>query len=390
MHRAFLIIMDGVGYGSAPDSSLYGDDGANTLGHIASAAGPLNLPVLQSLGLANIAPLDGIQPVSAPRAVHGLLREQSAGKDSITGHWELCGVINKIPFPTYPDGFPNEVVNLVKQVSGRDILGNIAASGTEIMDRLGGEHLRTGSLILYTSADSVLQILAHEEYVPLDELYRVCEEVHAALKPPHRVGRVIARPFVGEEGAFERTLNRKDFAVEPVADTILDQMQVAGIPVTGIGKVGTLFAGRGFNSQEKTGTNALGMAATLKRIQGDEPGLTFVNLPDFDNLWGHRNDPEGFARGLEEFDHGLGEWMDHLGEDDLMILTADHGNDPCHPGTDHSREYVPLLAIKGSTRTGKPVGIRNFSDVAATLAEHFAIEWNGPGKSFLHLLKHST
>ncbi len=386
MRRAFLVILDGVGFGPAPDSSSYGDDGANTLGHVAEYAGSLHLPNLQALGLANIAPLAGLQPVNEPRAVHGLLREHSAGKDSVTGHWELCGVINEIPFPTYPAGFPPEIVDLVREVSGREILGNAAASGTEIMERLGGEHVRSGALILYTSADSVLQLLAHEDIVPLDELYHICQELRDRLQPPHRVGRVIARPFIGKEGAFERTANRKDFAVEPTADTVLDKLQERKIPVYGVGKVGTLFAGRGFTSQEKTATNALGIEATLRRMASDETSLTFTNLLDFDTLWGHRNDPAGFASGLEEFDKGLARWLEALRPDDLLIITADHGNDPLHPGTDHSREQVPLLAMYGRGSSGTGIGTRNFSDVAATLAEFFELEWSGPGDSFLTIL----
>jgi phosphopentomutase len=386
MRRAFLIILDGVGYGSAPDSSLYGDDGANTLAHVASAAGPLHIPVLQSLGLANISHLDSVDPIDRPRAVHGLLREHAAGKDSVAGHWELTGVITEVPFPTYPDGFPEDVVDLVKRISGREIIGNVAASGTEIMERLGGEHIRTGDLILYTSADSVLQILAHEEVVPLEELYRICEQIHLQLENPHRVGRVIARPFIGREGAFERTTNRKDIAQEPIADTILDKLVKQQIPVYGIGKVGTLFANRGFSTQEKTGNNELGMAATVRRIRGAEGGLTFTNLLDFDTHWGHRNNPEGFARGLEAFDNELGGWLNELKSDDLMIITADHGNDPTYPGTDHTREQVPLLAFFGGGSSGQQREIGNFSDVAATLAEFFNLDWDGPGTSFLTTL----
>ncbi len=386
MRRAFLIILDGVGFGSAPDSSLYGDDGANTLAHVASVAGPLGIPNLQSLGLANIAALPSVDSVENPRAVHGLLREHGEGKDSVTGHWELCGVLNETAFPTYPNGFPEDVVDLVKRISGREVIGNIVGSGTDIMDQLGAEHVDTGALILYTSADSVLQILAHEEIIPLDELYRICDQIHQQLEDPHRVGRVIARPFVGENGQFIRTSNRKDFAQEPIRATILDKLTDAGIPVHGVGKVGTLFANRGFSTQEKTATNELGIAATLERIHANDSSLTFTNLIDFDMQWGHRNDPEGFARGLESFDVGLGQWLKALRPDDLMIITADHGNDPTYPGTDHTREYVPLLAMRGSGSSGQSLGKLDFSDVAASLAEFFGLEWDGPGTSFLATL----
>lgn len=384
MRRAFLVVLDGVGIGTAPDSVEYGDDGADTLGHVLSDGPSVSLPTLSALGLGRIRPLRGVPEVEQPGASFGTMREVSAGKDSVTGHWELTGVVGEHPFPTYPDGFPPEIVELVEEVSGRRTLGNEAASGTEIMERLGGEHLRTGALILYTSADSVLQLLAHEQVVPLPELYRICTELRERLLPPHNVGRVIARPFIGEEGAFVRTANRKDFALEPTAVTVLDRLVESGIPVRGIGKVDTLFAGRGFSDARRTPDNAAGIAATLEQIQSSEPGLTFTNLLDFDTLWGHRNDVHGFARGLVEADRGIASWLEALRPDDILILTADHGNDPTYPGTDHTREFVPLLALLGRSGTGSDLGERNgFMDVAATLAEWFGIDWDGPGRSFL-------
>lgn len=376
--------MDGVGVGGAPDASLYGDAGSDTLGNLARHHHGLTLPTFQKLGLGNLSDIEGVSQVENALACTGRLQEVSAGKDSVTGHWELCGVVTEHPFPTFPDAFPPEIVKLVEDVSGRQVIGNEVASGTEIMDRLGGEHVRTGALILYTSADSVLQLLAHEEVVPLEELYRICETIHQRLEPPYRVGRVIARPFVGEEGSFVRTANRKDFAVMPPVDTLLDRLVAAGFPVAGIGKVDTLFAGRGFTSAEHTKNNADGIDRTLEHLRTQESGLTFTNLLDFDTQWGHRNDTEGFREGMVELDERLPEWLAALRPDDLLILTADHGNDPTTPSTDHSRENVPLIAVFGKGSAGRHLGIRKgFMDVAATLAEHFGIAWDGPGESFL-------
>lgn len=385
--RAFLIVLDGVGVGRAPDAALYSDEGSDTLGNLARESGGLVLPNLQRLGLGNLSAIEGVQPVPNPVANHGRMQEISAGKDSVTGHWELAGVVTDTPFPTYDNAFPPEVVELVEEVAGRGVIGNEVASGTEIMDRLGGEHVRSGKLILYTSADSVLQLLAHEEVVPLEEQYRICAEIRERLEPPHNVARVIARPFLGEEGNFERTPNRKDFALTPHAPTILDLLHDAGMPVHSIGKVDTLFDGRGFSGGTKTKNNADGIARTLQRIQSDEAGLTFTNLIDFDMLWGHRNDVDGFRAGLEELDRALPAWLESLKDDDLMIITADHGNDPTTPSTDHSREHVPLLAWVGRGGDGRDLGRREgFMDVAATLAQWFGMDWRGPGTSFLAAL----
>jgi phosphopentomutase len=381
--RAFLVVLDGVGVGNAPDAYLFGDEGSDTLGNLARHHGGLSLPNLQNLGLGNLTQIMGVDPVENPIANHGRLEEISSGKDSIAGHWEICGLHTEIPFPTYADAFPVDVVSMVEEICGKSILGNEVASGTEIMDRLGDEHVRTGKLILYTSADSVLQLLAHEDVVPLEELYRICKEIHRRLKPPHRVGRVIARPFISSDGKFTRTSNRRDYAVTPPKDTILNKLQNAGYEVVGIGKVDTLFAGKGFSKAIKTKNNNMGIDQTLELITEFENGLVFTNLLDFDAEWGHRNDVDGFKKGMEEFDTRFPEWLNSLYEDDLMIITADHGNDPTTPSTDHSREHVPLLAWLGRGGNGKNLSIRyGFMDVAATIADHFRVTWDGPGKSF--------
>ncbi|MBZ0263301.1 phosphopentomutase [bacterium] len=382
--RLFLVILDGVGIGEAPDASSYGDVGSDTLGNLSRAVDGFRLPNLERLGLGNIATLEGMQRISHPTGFYGKMEPRSAGKDSITGHWEICGVKLDKPFPVFPNGFPYEVISLVENVSNRGVIGNEVASGTEIMARLGSEHVKTGSLILYTSADSVLQLLAHEEVVPLSELYRICEEIHQVLKPEHRVARVIARPFLGKDGEFVRTPNRKDFALEPPGVTILDKLCEENIPVAGIGKVDTLFAGRGFSSAQHTKGNSHGMKLLLESIQNREEGLVFCNLIDFDMEWGHRNDVAGFNKGLEAFDEFLPTMLNAAQPEDVFIVTADHGNDPTTPSTDHSREYVPLLAWKGKGgQTGDSLGERKgFSDIAATIADYFDISWAGIGNSF--------
>ncbi|MFH0881473.1 MAG: phosphopentomutase [bacterium] len=384
LRRAFLVVMDGVGVGNAPDASAFGDEGSDTLGNLSRAVGGLRLPTFQKLGLGNLAVIEGVPPVQSPLAAYGRLQEVSSGKDSINGHWELCGLPTELPFPTYSNAFPADVVELVRRISGRGVIGNEVASGTEIMARLGGEHVRSGDLILYTSADSVLQILAHEEVVPLDELYRICEDIHKALPPKHRVGRVIARPFVGEDGAFVRTANRRDYAVEPPADTVLDVLHRAGVPVHGVGKVDTLFAGRGYATATHTKDNRQGFDLTLEKINTMDRGLVFTNLLDFDTQWGHRNDIPGFHKGMEELDQWLPSWLEALKPGDLMLMTADHGNDPTTPSTDHSREHVPLLAILEGGVQGVDLGLRlGFMDAGATIAEFFDVPWAGAGKSFL-------
>ncbi len=382
-----MIVLDGVGVGRAPDADLYGDQGSDTLGNLARWAGGLTLPNLQRLGLGNLHDIPGVSAVDNPSACYGRMEERSAGKDSIDGHWEMCGVITEVAFPTFPNAFPQEVVDLVEEVAGKPVLGNEVASGTEIMARLGEEHLKTGRLILYTSADSVLQLLASEDVVPLEEQYRICQEIHNRLEPPYRVARVIARPFVGQPGNFQRTANRKDFAVEPHGVTIADALTEAGIPVHGIGKVDTLFAGRGFTTATHTKNNADGINRIREQLAQLDSGFVFANLLDFDQAWGHRNDCPGFKGGLEELDRTVPTWLEQVKQGDLIMMVADHGNDPTTPSTDHSREHVPLLAWLGGNSEGVDLGLRNtFADVAATLADYFDLNWSGPGQSFLSQL----
>ena len=369
--RTILLILDSVGAGAQPDSAEYGDPGANTLLHVAQGAGGLAVPNLAALGLGRILMLPGVPPAKAPEASWGLLRSATKGKDTIAGHWEMMGVLLKEPFALYPDGFPPKIIEPFLARTGRSgCLGNRAASGTTIIEELGDEHVATGKPIVYTSADSVFQIAAHEEVIPLEDLYALCRGAREILDP-FRVGRVIARPFVGESGAYRRTPNRKDFPMEPAGETVLDRLAASGIPVTGVGKIGNIFAGRGITRSIHTRNNAEGMAATLEAVRRDERGLIFVNLVDFDMLFGHRNDVAGYARSLEAFDRDLGPLLDALDEDDLLLITADHGCDPTLPGTDHTREAVPLLA-KGPGLAPTDLGVREtFADVGATVIDHF-------------------
>lgn len=345
--RCLLITLDGVGCGALPDAGQFGDEGVNTLAHVAEAAGGLRLPNLGALGLGNILPLAGVPPVPRPQAMFGKLREQSRGKDTTVGHWELMGVVTKKPFPVYPEGFPPEVIRSFEQATGRGVLGNITASGTRIIDELGEEHLRNGSLIVYTSADSVFQIAAHEEIVPPDELYEYCRQAREILRGEHEVVRVIARPFTGEKGSFIRTSGRRDFSLVPPR-TYLNILAELGVPVHGVGKISQIFAGSGVRYEHKTGGNAEGLEKTISLMRELEEGLVFTNLVDFDMLFGHRNDPAGFAKALEEVDAAVPELIASCGEKDLLVITADHGCDPLAAGTDHTREYIPLLARLGS------------------------------------------
>ncbi|HHT26794.1 MAG TPA: phosphopentomutase [Firmicutes bacterium] len=383
--RAILLVLDSVGVGELPDAAEYGDVGSNTLGNTAKAVGALRLPNLERLGLGNIIPIQGVRAVTRPLASYGKMTELSAGKDTTTGHWELCGIVSYQPFPTYPQGFPPQVITAITAATGYGVLGNKAASGTEIIQELGTEHMATGKLIVYTSADSVLQIAAHEQIVPLDELYRVCTVIRELMQGEHGVGRVIARPFVGEPGGFTRTPNRRDFSLEPPQDTILDKLTAAGYPVWAVGKIEDIFAGRGINRAVHTKNNQDTVNATLTYMRElQQPGLIFANLVDFDMLWGHRNDPQGYARGLEAFDARLSELLQALLPDDLLLIVADHGCDPTTDSTDHSREYVPLLAYRHNASHGDDLGIRStFADVAASLAALFQVDNPGPGVSFL-------
>ncbi|HYD54950.1 MAG TPA: phosphopentomutase [Gemmatimonadaceae bacterium] len=380
--RAAIIVLDGVGIGAAPDAASYGDVGSDTLGNIARRLGGLDLPNLQRAGLGNAAPLEGMAPVDMPGAAHGVLSPRSAGKDSTTGHWEIAGVWLDRPFPTYPQGFPAEVVEEFARRTGRSVIGNVVGSGTAIVDEYGEEHQRTGSWIVYTSADSVFQIAAHEGTVPLAELYRACAIAREMLVAPHDVSRVIARPFQGEPGWYRRTANRRDFSIAPPAETLLDALADAGIERAGVGKVDDLFAGRCIASRH-TKDNGEGIREVAWWLQKAPSGLLFANLVDFDQLFGHRNDVPGFYRALREFDDALPGLLALLREDDLLFLTADHGNDPTTASTDHARERVPLLAFGPSIRP-VALGVRDtFSDLGATVGEWLGVTYRGRGRSFL-------
>jgi phosphopentomutase len=386
VRRAAIIVLDGVGIGAAPDAALYGDVGSNTLGNVARAVGGFDLPNLARAGLGNIAPLAGMSPSQAPTGGWGLMIPKSAGKDSTTGHWEIAGVHLTKPFPTYPSGFPDDIVQQFARRTGRAVIGNIVGSGTAVLDRFGPEHQRTGSWILYTSADSVFQVAAHEAVVPLEELYGACAIARTMLVPPHDVSRVIARPFIGTPGAYTRTANRRDFSIAPPAETLLDALQRAGIERHGVGKVDDLFAGRGIHSQH-TSSNAEGIRAIDGWLEQHPHGLLFANLVDFDQAFGHRNDVPGFYGALREFDAALPGLLAHLREDDLLFITADHGNDPTTASTDHARECVPLL-VAGPAIRPAPLGRRStFSDLGATVADWLGVSFRGQGTSMASLLE---
>ena len=384
--RFIVIVLDGVGAGEAPDAAEYGDRGSNTLGNLARALGGLRLPNFQSLGLGNLLPIEGVPPSPAPRASFGRMRERSRGKDTTSGHWEIAGVVLETPFPTYPHGFPPEVIEPFSRAIGRRILGNKAASGTEIIKELGDEHCRTGRPIVYTSADSVFQVAAHEETIPVDELYKICEIARGLLTGSHAVGRVIARPFAGASGAYVRTPRRHDFSLEPTGTTICDALVAGGIAVWGVGKIHDIFAGRGITRSLGGKSNRECLDATLEGMRALDRGLLFTNLVETDMLWGHRNDTAGYARALEEIDERVPALLDALRPDDVLLFTADHGCDPTTPSTDHSRELVPLLVAghAGSARApfGQDLGVREtFADVAATIATLFDVPAPGPGRS---------
>lgn len=381
--RFILIVLDSVGIGELPDAGRYGDTGSNTLVNTARAVGGLQVPHLAELGLGNIMPIPGVEPSPSPRGNYGKMAERSAGKDSTSGHWELMGLVTERPLPAYPEGFPDEVIEPFERAVGRKVLGNKAASGTVIIEELGQEHLRTGCPIVYTSADSVFQIAAHIEIIPLEELYRMCRIAREQLQGKHGVGRVIARPFAGPPGRFQRTSDRKDFSLPPQGETVLDQLKETGWPVVGIGKIEDLFAGRGLTKAIHTRNNADGLVRLEEQMGLVDRGALLINLVDFDMLWGHRNDPQRYARGLEEFDSALEWFLDLLGPDDLAVISADHGNDPTTPSTDHSREHVPLLAFGPGLRKGVNLGVRDsFADLGATVAERFGLKGTGQGRSF--------
>ncbi len=383
IRRVILIILDSVGCGDAPDAESFGDQGSNTLANTAQAVGGLKLPNLGRLGLGNITPIKGVLPVDEPLGAYGRLTEISPGKDTTTGHWELMGVPLERPFPTYPDGFPKDLISEFERRIGRRILGNYPASGTVIIQELGAEHVRSGKPIVYTSADSVFQIAAHEEVIPVDELYRCCQIARELLTGEHAVGRVIARPFVGEPGNFTRTERRKDFSLTPPKDTLLDMLKAGGTAVMGVGKIEDIFAHRGLTQSSHTLNNMAGVDAVLGFMATDADGLVFANLVDFDMLYGHRNNPRGYADALEEFDIRLPEIETALRDEDVLMLTADHGNDPTTPSTDHSRERVPILVTGPQVRRGIDLGTRDsFADVAASIADLLGVAWGGAGESF--------
>ncbi len=379
--RAVILVLDGVGIGAAHDVASYGDEGSDTLGNLARAVGGLQLPNLAAAGLGNIAPLAGVAPAASPRGAWGLMEPRSAGKDSTTGHWEIAGVHLAQPFPTYPEGFPPSVLDEFARRTGRGVIGNVVGSGTKVLEDFGAEHQATGKWIVYTSADSVFQVAAHEQTIPLEELYAACETAREMLVAPHNPSRVIARPFVGAPGAWVRTKNRRDYSIAPTEDTLLDALMAAGIPRTGVGKVDDLFACRGLKGGHTSG-NAEGIAKILDWLTSGPDGLLFANLVDFDQAYGHRNDVPGFHQALRDFDAALPALTAALREDDLLFITADHGNDPTTPSTDHSRENVPLLALGARVRP-QALGRRStFSDLGATVAEWLGIGFRGRGTSF--------
>jgi phosphopentomutase len=378
-----ILVLDGVGIGAAPDADRYGDLGSDTLGNTARAVGGFDLPALESLGLGRLKAIPGVSETRAPVGAWGLMEPRSAGKDSTTGHWEIAGLHLARPFPTYPRGFPPEVLEAFSRETGRPVIGNVAASGTAVIEEFGPEHMRTGAWIVYTSADSVFQVAAHEGVVPLGELYAACDTARRLLVEPNNVSRVIARPFEGAPGAFRRvSAHRRDVSIEPPGETLLDALAAAGIARAGVGKVDDLFARRGITATH-TASNAEGIAAVLSWLGSAPSGFLFANLVDFDQLFGHRNDAAGFYGALREFDRALPSILSALREDDLLFITADHGNDPTTPSTDHARECVPLLAAGARVRA-RDLGRRStFSDLGATAAEWFGVAFRGRGRSFL-------
>lgn len=389
--RIFLVVLDSVGIGEAPDAEKFGDVGANTIGHIAEKMNGLHMPNMAKLGLSYISEIEGIKKVDLPLAHYGKMAEASTGKDTMTGHWEMMGLYIDTPFNTFPNGFPAELIEELERKTGRKVIGNIPASGTEIIDQLGQEHVKTGALIVYTSADSVLQIAAHEEIVPLEELYNICKIARQlTLDEKYMVGRVIARPFVGEVGTWQRTPNRHDYALKPFARTVMNELQDAGYDSIAIGKISDIFDGEGITQSLRTISNMDGMDKLVANLDMEFTGLSFLNLVDFDALYGHRRDPLGYGKALEDFDTRLPEVFSKLRNDDLLILTADHGNDPVHHGTDHTREFVPLLVYDKTCKQALNLGIRQtFADVGATIAENFQIRIPKYGKSFLQEIRNA-
>lgn len=385
--RVHLIVLDSVGIGQAPDADKFNDVGADTLGHIAEVAG-LTIPHLENLGLGTIAPLKGVKAVENHQGYATKLEEISVGKDTMTGHWEIMGLNIKKPFRVFPNGFPQELLDKIEAFSGRKVVCNLPYSGTKVIDDYGKHQMETGDLIVYTSADPVLQIAAHEEVIPLEELYRICDYVREITRDePYMIGRIIARPYVGTPGNFTRTSNRHDYALNPFGHTVLNSLKDAGKDVIAVGKINDIFNGQGITEAIRTKSNMDGVDQLLKVMAKDFDGLSFTNLVDFDALFGHRRDVQGYANAIEEFDARIPELIDAMREDDLLLITADHGNDPTFSGTDHTREYVPLLAFSKSMKEHGALPQGFYSDIAATIAENFGVPATENGKSFLSLLK---
>jgi len=385
VNRVILVILDGVGVGAQPDAAAYGDEGAHTLAHVAEAVGGLRLPNLEALGLGHLGTLTGVRRTAQPDGCFGRMAASSKGRDSTTGHWEMMGVVLEKPFPTYPNGFPPDVIESFQQAVGRKTLGNYAASGTTIIEEMGVQHLQTGSPIIYTSAASVFQIAAHERVIPVEELYGMCRTARKLLAPPHQVARGIAQPFIGEPGAFTRTDGRRDFSIEPPAQTLLDSLKTGGYPVIGIGKIEDLFKGRGLTRTVRTKTDTATLEEALRVLRVIPRGLILANLIEFDMSYGHRNDAVGFARALQMFDARLPDIIGVMQQGDLLCITADHGNDPTRPGTGHTREYVPLLVYGARVARGVNLGTReSFADLGQTIAESLGVKRLARGESFLH------
>ncbi|MBB6444296.1 phosphopentomutase [Bacillus benzoevorans] len=384
--RIHVLVMDSVGIGEAPDAAQFDDIGADTLGHIAREKGGLNLPNLAKLGLANIKPITGVQPALQPLASFGTMQEKSAGKDTMTGHWEIMGLYIDTPFRVFPDGFPQELIDKIEAFSGRKVIGNKPASGTEIIKELGEEQLKTGALIVYTSADSVLQIAAHEGAIPLVELYKICAYCREITRDdPYMIGRIIARPYIGTNAEdFQRTSNRHDYALKPFGETVMNHLKVEGLDCIALGKISDIYDGEGVTEAIRTTSNMDGMDQFIAMLDRDFHGLSFINLVDFDAAYGHRRDPIGYGDALEAFDARLPEVFEKMQQDDLLIITADHGNDPTYKGTDHTREYVPLLVYSKKLSGGKNLGVRKtFADLGATVADNFSVKMPQHGTSFL-------
>lgn len=387
--RIHVIVMDSVGIGGAPDAAEFDDVGADTLGHIAKSNGGLKLPNMARLGLSHIREIDGVERTEHPLAYYGKMQEASRGKDTMTGHWEIMGLYIDTPFRVFPDGFPDELITRIESKTGRKVIGNKPASGTEIMAELGEEQMKTGALIVYTSADSVLQIAAHEEIIPLEELYEICEFCREITRDdPYMLGRIIARPFVGEPGSFTRTANRHDYALKPFGRTTMNELKDQGYDVIALGKISDIYDGEGITKAIRTKSNQDGMDKLVETLDESFNGISFLNLVDFDALYGHRRDPHGYAEALEAFDARLPEVLDKLTDDDLLIITADHGNDPTYKGTDHTREYVPLLVYSPRfVNGGAPLALRQtFADIGASIADNFKIQMPAYGTSFLQEL----